>query len=137
MRELLEVVSKSRAEIVAHFYVPAIFGHWPADEVLLDYEDRLLDVCAQQGSAVELNARFLYKDHPEEQKARYLAVHERLLKKAVAKNVGIAVASDAHSPVDQGRAFERVVPLLDRAGVTELVFPVGGKLTAVPRVSVR
>lgn len=135
MRELLTAVRTGPGDILAHFYVPALFGHWPAEETMRDYEDQILDACAERGMAVELNARFLYRDHSEEQKAAYLNVHERFLRKAVAKNVGIAVGSDAHSPGDQGRAFEQVLPLLDRAGVAEFVFPVRGTLTRVPRVS--
>ncbi|MFN2527230.1 MAG: hypothetical protein ABR584_00765, partial [Candidatus Baltobacteraceae bacterium] len=135
MRELLAAVRTQPGDILAHFYVPGLFGHWPPDELLGDYEDQILDACAQRGMAVELNTRFLYRPYREDRKTKYLQIHERFISKAVAREVGIAIGSDAHSPGDQARAFELVLPLLDRAGVRELAFPVRGTLTRVSTLS--
>ena len=128
---LLDAIERLPGHIVGHFYVPAIFGHWPEEENLERYEDQMLDAVAARGMAVEINTRFLYRDHPEEQRERYKAANLRLLRKAKAKGVGIAVGSDAHSPKDQGAAFDQVLALLDEAEINELVFPIAGRLARV------
>jgi histone H1/5 len=133
MATLLDAIDKLPGNIVGHFYVPAKFGHWPDDTVLEGYEDRLVDACAERGMAIEVNSRYLYKYFVDDAAnlERYRAVHLRLLRKAKAKNVAIAVGSDAHSPKDQGGAFEAVLALLDEADVNEIAFPIGGRLARV------
>ena len=91
----------------------------------------MLDLAHRRGLAVELNTRFLYRDHSDEAKKKYLEANSRLVRKAKARGVGIAVGSDAHSPKDQGNGFDVVLKLLDDARVNELVFPVGGRLARV------
>ena len=129
--KLLDDLEKLPAHVVGHFYVPATFGRWPAQKKLEEYEDRMLDVAHRRGLAVEINTRFLYRDHPEERKKKYLEANARLIRKAKARGVGIALGSDAHSPKDQGNAFDLVIKLLDDAKVNELVFPVAGRLARV------
>ncbi|MFN2449312.1 MAG: hypothetical protein ABR508_05890 [Candidatus Baltobacteraceae bacterium] len=129
--KLIEDIEKLPGHIVAHFYVPAQFGHWPDPQKLEEYEDRLLDACALRGMAVEFNTRFLYRENDPQEKDRYRAAIARLMKKAKAKDVGIAIASDAHSPKDQGNGFNEILKLLDEAKVNEVVFPVGGRLARV------
>ncbi len=129
--KLLEDIEKLPGQIVAHIYAPATFGNWPDMKRLEQYENRILDACAARGLAIEVNTRFLYRDHPHDQKQKYRESLLRLLKKAKAKGVGIAVGSDAHSPKDQGAGFEIVLRLLDEAKINELVFPVGGRLARV------
>ncbi len=129
--KLLDEIEKLPGQIVGHFYVPARFGHWPEHKKLEGYEERVLDACRRRGMAIEFNTRFLYRDHPEDQKKRYLDAYKRLLKKAKSKGVPIAVGSDAHSPKDQGGAFDVALQLLDTCDVNELVFPVNGRLARV------
>ena len=131
MAKLLEDLDKLPAQIVGHFYVPATFGRWPAQKKLEEYEDRMLDVAHRRGMAVEVNTRFLYREHPEDRKKKYLEASARLIRKAKARGVGIAVGSDAHSPKDQGNCFDLVLRLLDEARVNEIVFPVAGRLARV------
>ena len=131
MARLLDDIEKLPGHIVGHFYVPAKFGHWPDDEKLKQYEDQVLDACLARGMAIEINTRFLYRDHSPEEKARYREVNERLMRKAKAKGVPIAIGSDAHSPKDQGGAFDVVLQMLDASDINELVFPVGGRLARV------
>ena len=57
-------------------------------------------------AGVEINTRFLYRDHSDESKKKYLDANARLVRKAKARRVGIAIGSDAHSPRDQGNAFD-------------------------------
>lgn len=131
IQKLIEEVEKLPGQIVGHLYAPALFGHWPENKKLDEYENRVLDVCRQRGMAIEFNTRFLYRNHPEDQKRRYLEAHRRLLRKAKAKGVQVAIGSDAHSPKDQGNAFEVVLKLLDDCGINELAFPVNGRLARV------
>jgi HisJ family histidinol phosphate phosphatase len=129
--KLLEDLEKLPAHVVGHFYAPATLGRWPAQKKLEEYEDRMLDVAHRRGLAIEINTRFLYRDNPEDRKKKYLDANARLIRKAKARGVGIAIGSDAHSPRDQGGAFDVVLKLLDDARINEVVFPVGGRLARV------
>jgi HisJ family histidinol phosphate phosphatase len=133
MTTLLDAIDKLPGHIVGHFYVPGKFGHWPGDAKLEAYEDRLLEGCAERGLAIEINSRYFYKYYaPDDaQIERYRTAYLRLLGKAKAKGVMVAVGSDAHSPKDQGRAFETVLALLDEAGINEIAFPINGRLARV------
>jgi HisJ family histidinol phosphate phosphatase len=131
MAKLLDDLDKLPAHVVGHFYVPATYGRWPANKKLEEYEDQMLDVAHRRGLAVEINTRFLYRDHPEDRKKKYLEANGRLIRKAKARGVGIAIGSDAHSPKDQGNAFDQILRLLDDARINELVFPVSGRLARV------
>lgn len=133
METLLEAIEKLPGHIVGHFYVPAKFGHWPDEAVLETYEDRFVDACAQRGMAIEINSRYLYKYYAgdEADLERYRSAHLRLMRKAKEKNVMIAVGSDAHSPRDQGNAFEAVLALLDEADINEIAFPLNDRVARV------
>jgi len=133
MAALLEAIEKLPGNIVGHFYVPAKFGHWPDDATLEKYEDELIEACAARGMAIELNTRFFYHHYGDDEsnKRKYRNANLRLLKKAKARGVGIAVGSDAHSPRDQGGAFDIALEMLDKAGINEIVFPVDGRMARV------
>jgi HisJ family histidinol phosphate phosphatase len=131
MAKLLDDLEKLPAHIVGHFYAPVTFGRWPANKKLEEHEDRMLEVAHRRGLAVEVNTRFLYREHAEDRKKKYLEANARLIRKAKARGVGIAVGSDAHSPKDQGNAFGLVLKLLDDARINEVVFPVAGRLARV------
>jgi HisJ family histidinol phosphate phosphatase len=128
---LVASLDSQPAQILGHFYVPAKFGHWPDPEKLEAYEDRIVEICREREIAIELNARSFYRDQSEEQHRRYREANARLLKKAKAAGVLVAVGSDAHSPRDQGRAFQIVLEMLDEAGINEVAFPIGGRLARV------
>jgi HisJ family histidinol phosphate phosphatase len=133
MAVLLDAIERLPGQIVGHFYVPAVFGHWPPDAILEAYEDKMLAACAARGNmAIEFNTRFLYKEgRTDEERAKYLAVNTRLLRKARDLGIGIAIGSDAHSPRDQGGYFRTVLEILDRLEINEIVFPIGGRLLRV------
>ena len=133
MATLLDAIERLPGQIVGHFYVPAVFGHWPPDAVLEAYEDKMLAACAARGNmAIEFNTRFLYKEGcTDEERAKYLAVNTRLLRKARDLGIGIAIGSDAHSPRDQGGYFGSVLAVLDELEINEIVFPIGGRLLRV------
>ncbi len=129
--KLVDDLEKLPAHVVGHFYAPATLGRWPERKKLDEYEDRMLDVAHRRGLAVEINTRFLYRDAPDDRKKKYLDANARLIRKAKARGVGIAIGSDAHSPRDQGNGFDVVLTLLDDAKINEIVFPVGGRLARV------
>jgi HisJ family histidinol phosphate phosphatase len=131
METLLKAVEELPGHIIAHFYVPAIFGHWPDRATLEKYEDTIVAAAKAKGMAIEFNTRFLYRDYAPEEKQRYLEANKRLLRKCQAAGVMIAVGSDAHSPKDQGGAFETVLSVLDALDINEIAFPVGGRLARV------
>ncbi|MBV9233807.1 MAG: hypothetical protein JO030_07180 [Candidatus Eremiobacteraeota bacterium] len=129
--KLLDDLEKLPAHIVGHFYAPATLGRWPAQKKLDEYEDRMLEVAHRRGLAIEVNTRFLYRPHPDDRRKKYLDANARLIRKAKARGVGIAIGSDAHSPKDQGGAFDWALKLLDDAKINEIVFPVAGRLARV------
>jgi len=129
--KLFDDLEKLPGNIAGHFYGPSVFGHWPSEKALEEYENRLLEICHARGMAVEINTRFLYRDNPDDQKRKYLEANARLIRKAFARGVGIAIGSDAHSPKDQGHGFDAILRLLDEAKINEIVFPVGGRLARV------
>lgn len=121
IEQLLLDISTLPTDIVAHFYVPAKFGHWPRLDFLDEYEDRLLQICRARGLAVEFNTRFLYRSDSSSQKDCYMEAHRRLLGKAKRSGVRIALGSDAHGPSDQGRGFEAALALVQKCGCSELL----------------
>ncbi len=129
--KLFDDIEKLPVHVVGHFYGPAVSGRWPAQKTLEGYEDRLMEICHRRGLAVEINTRMLYRADSEEFRKKYRDANARLIRKAKARGVGIAVGSDAHSPKDQGNGFDVVLGLLDDAKVNEIVFPVGGHLARV------
>jgi HisJ family histidinol phosphate phosphatase len=129
--KLVDDIEKLPGHVVGHFYVPANFGHWPAQRQLEEYEDRMLAAARARGMAVEINTRFLYRDNPEDLKKKYVEANARLMRKAKAAGVPIAIGSDAHSPKDQGHGFELILKMLDECKINEVVFPVGGRLARV------
>jgi HisJ family histidinol phosphate phosphatase len=128
---LFDDIEKLPGHIIGHFYRPAVLGHWPDEKKLEAYEDRLLDLAHARGMAVEINTRQIYRAESDEQRAKYIAANKRLMRKANARGVGIAIGSDAHSPKDQGGAFDVVLAMLDECGINEVVFPVAGRLARV------
>jgi HisJ family histidinol phosphate phosphatase len=128
---LFDDIEKLPGHVVGHFYRPAILGHWPDEKKLEAYEDRLLDLAHARGMAIEVSTRQIYRAPSDEARAKYIAANKRLMRKAKARGVGIAIGSDAHSPKDQGGAFDVVLQMLDECGINEVVFPVGGRLARV------
>jgi HisJ family histidinol phosphate phosphatase len=128
---LVDAIERLPGHIVGHFFVPAVFGHWPDDASLDAYENRVLDAAEARGMAVEFNTRFLYREDDEALKARYLEANKRFLRKARDRGIGIAIGSDAHSPKDQGGAFDVVLRVLDELEINEIVFPLAGALRRV------
>jgi len=128
---LATALATQPSHIVGHLYAPAKFGHWPDATKLDAYEDRILAICAEREIAVELNSRIFYRSDNSQLHHEHITAYRRLLEKAKQQRVPIAVGSDAHSPRDQGRGLEILLPLLDEAGINELAFPIAGRLARV------
>ncbi|HTX56045.1 MAG TPA: hypothetical protein VMD47_02985 [Candidatus Acidoferrales bacterium] len=128
---LFDDIEKLPGQVVGHFYRPTILGAWPDEKRLEQYEDRLLTLAHARGMAVEINTRQLYRAENEELRLKYVAANKRLMRKAQARGVGIAIGSDAHSPKDQGAGFDVVLEMLDECSINEVVFPVAGRLARV------
>lgn len=128
---MVEVVKTLPGDILGHLHVPGKFGHWPEESTLEAYEDRILDACAERGMAVEINARVFYRSSDPSVHARHIELYRRLLRKCVERDLPIAIGSDAHSPKDQGRGIDLILPLLDEREINEIVFPVNGVLARV------
>ena len=131
MEALLKAVDELPGHIIAHFFVPATFGHWPDAAVLNRYEDQIVAAARAKGMAIEFNTRFLYRDHTPEEKQRYLEANKRLLRKCRDAGVVVSVGSDAHSPKDQGGAFDIVLDVLDELEINEIAFAVNGRMARV------
>ncbi|MBV8354233.1 MAG: hypothetical protein JO101_02865 [Candidatus Eremiobacteraeota bacterium] len=131
VQALLRSIAELPGHIVGHFYVPAVFGHWPPRAALEQYEDQVVEAARAKNMAIEFNTRFLYREHAAEDKQRYLEANKRLMRKCRDAGVLIAVGSDAHSPKDQGAAFDVVLQALDEIKVNEIAFPLGGRLARV------
>jgi HisJ family histidinol phosphate phosphatase len=129
--KLLDDVEKLPGHVVGNFYLPATFGHWPSAKQLEEYEDKMLEAAHARGMAVEINTRVLYRDNPEDLRRQYIDAISRLMRKAQAKGVGIAIGSAAHSPKDQGNGFDTILALLDEFKINDVVFPVAGRLARV------
>jgi histidinol phosphatase-like PHP family hydrolase len=134
---LFNAIETLPGQVIAHFYKPAIFGHWPELPALEAYENKLIEMCKERSVAVELNSRIFYKSEDQDQIRRFREANLRLLKKAKAADVMVAVGADAHSPRDQGGGFETVLELLDAAEINELAFPIAGRLARVALKVVR
>ena len=131
MDALLKAVEELPGHIISHFYVPANFGHWPDRATLETYEDQIVAAAKAKGMAIEFNTRFLYRDHPPEEKQKYLEANKRLVRKCRDAGVPVAIGADAHSPKDQGGAFDVVLQVLDDLDINEIAFPVNGRMARV------
>jgi HisJ family histidinol phosphate phosphatase len=129
--QVLDAIEKLPGQILGHLYVPAKFGHWPADDTLERFEDEILDAVAEREIAVELNTRLFYREQDRGNLARYRVANLRMLRKAKERDILIAVGADAHSPKDQGSSFNEALALLDEAEINELAFPLNGRLARV------
>jgi HisJ family histidinol phosphate phosphatase len=134
---LFNAIETLPGQVIAHFYKPAIFGHWPDLKTLEGYEDKLLEMCKERSLAIELNSRIFYKSDDADLVRAFRDANLRLLKKAKSADVMVAVGADAHSPRDQGGGFETVLELLDAAEINELAFPIAGRLARVALKVVR
>jgi HisJ family histidinol phosphate phosphatase len=128
---LVDAVNNLPGDILGHLHVPGKFGHWPELHILEAHEDRILDACMARGMGIEINTRVFYRNNDPAVHQLYLDLYRRLLKKCLDRDLPIAIGSDAHSPKDQGRGIDRILPLLDELDINEIVFPVNGVLARV------
>ena len=131
MATLLDAIDRLPGHIVGHFYVPAIFGHWPDDATLEGYEDQLLEACAKRRHGGRVQHALPLPRSSRRGEERYSPRIPAPARKAKERGVGIAVGSDAHQPRDQAGAFDASSRVLDELEINELVFPIAGRLARV------
>jgi len=98
-------------DILAHPDLPKKFGHHPREAVSADAL-RALDAVAEAGMAIELNTAGWSLP------AREPYPSEGLLKAARARDIPICINSDAHTPRNVARDFERARGLVRACGWT-------------------
>ncbi len=134
MATLLEAIEKLPGHIVAHFYAPAKFGHWPDDAALERYEDRLIEACAARGMAIEVNSRYFYRYFADERRGSSSVTAPPTCgccarpKREASWSPSVRTRT---APKTRATAFETVLELLDEAEINEIAFPIEGRLARV------
>jgi histidinol-phosphatase (PHP family) len=104
-RDLRDAVLTLPGDVLCHF--DAVLRHHPDTDRFDPYEDlieALLDAVSAKKMAVEVNTSgYRLRNEP------FPAI--ALLQKAVARNIPLVAASDAHRPEDVGRYFDRLAKL--------------------------
>lgn len=108
-----ELAGTGVVDVLAHVDVIKVAGHRPPD--LAIHEDRLIEVVAGTGVAVEVSSAGLRKEAGE------VYPSPRLLAGLAAAGVPFTTASDAHEVGQIGDGFDELSRILDEVGVRELV----------------
>jgi histidinol-phosphatase (PHP family) len=112
-------------DIMGHPDLIKKFGHRPDGDLRRYYEPAITAV-AEAGIAIEINTAGLFKDVQE----MYPAAE--FLTLARAAKIPLTINSDAHAPIEVGRAFSAAVEFAKAAGYTELVRFAARRRTVVP-----
>lgn len=102
------------ADLLAHLDLPKKFGFLPEDDVT-DIVSETLDVIADAGVAVEVSTGGLRKPIAE------IYPSETILRAMKARNIPIALSSDAHAPAEIGAHYDQSVTFVRSVGYEELV----------------
>lgn len=100
-------------DILAHLDLPKKFGFLPDDD-LTDITETVLDEIAAAGVVVEVSTAGLRKPIGE------IYPSEVLLRGMAERSIPIVLSSDAHSPDEIGRDYDRSVALVRELGWTKL-----------------
>jgi histidinol-phosphatase (PHP family) len=104
--QLQVAVENLPGQVLCH--IDAVLRHHPNVIFTPEHDaliDKLLDAVARKKMALEVNTSgYKTKEHPYPSLA--------ILKKAVARNIPLVAGSDAHSPEDVGRYFDRLPDLV-------------------------
>lgn len=109
---LLAAVKSSRFDIVAHFDVIKVFGH-RCSVAVDDLIAEVLREVAKHNLCLEISSAGLRKPVNE------IYPQERIIKQAVALQIPITFASDAHYPNDVGANWSELVTYARQAGYRE------------------
>jgi histidinol-phosphatase (PHP family) len=105
-----ELAASGSVDVFAHPDLPKIFGSRPGPAVLDELHERIAEIAAEAGIALEISTAGLRKPVGE------LYPDPWLLRACVERGVPITLASDAHLPQDVGRDFDRALALAREAG---------------------
>jgi len=114
-----------RFDVVGHLDLPKVFGRRPAVSMTAE-EDAALAAIKAAGLAIELNTSGLRSA------AREAYPSPSLLERAAALAIPLTFGSDAHTPDDVGRDFERAVALARAAGFSSTLRISDGEAEALP-----
>ena len=124
-RRFGEMASSGCFDILGHADLVKKFGHVPGGDLDRYYEPAV-DAVAASGCVIELNTAGWHKPCAEAYPA------PRFLELACAAGVPLVISSDAHSPGEIGRDFERAIRLARSAGYRETVIFQDRKRTFEP-----
>ena len=113
------------ADLLAHLDLPKKFGFLPEEDVN-DIVSETLDVIADAGVAVEVSTGGLRKPIAE------IYPSEAILRAMKARNIPIALSSDAHAPDEIGAHYDQSVALVRSAGYAELMTFQGRRAAPAP-----
>jgi histidinol-phosphatase (PHP family) len=105
-----ELAGTRSVDVLAHPYLPKIFGRLPEPAVLAELHGELAEAAARGGLAVEISTAGLHKPVGE------LYPDPALLRACLERGVPVTTASDAHVPANVGRDFDRALALAREAG---------------------
>jgi len=113
-----EIAAGGYCCILGHFDLVKKFNTLPGLAPGGDHSrlvERVLDLIADSGMVLEINTSGWDKPCQEQ----YPSLE--ILRRAVARGIGLTVGSDAHSPREVGRHFDRLADVLESLGVNQLV----------------
>ncbi len=102
-------------DVLAHPDIPKKFGHDIGPDNAVGLALPALDAMADSGMAIEINTSGLRKPVGE------IYPSKQILEAARSRNIPIAFGSDAHSPEDVGRSFDKAVTLARDSGYKQYV----------------
>ena len=113
---LMQLADSRMFDIVGHPDVIKVFGHEPDDTAFLqNWYERLAQKFADTDQVIEVSTAGLRKPVGKMYPA------PDFLRACFAKNVPIALSSDAHRPEDVGENYEIAVPYIREAGYSQIV----------------
>lgn len=112
-------------DILAHPDLPKKFGFRPPGDLRRFYEPAVAAI-ADADAAIEINTAGWHKDCAEQYPARLF------LDLAASAGIPLVISSDAHTPADVGRDFDRATALAREAGFPALARFEGRRRRLVP-----
>jgi len=109
-----EAAESGLFDCISHIDVIKKFGYKP-DSDLTDIYEQTAKTLERADICIEVNTSGLYKPVGE------IYPDEKLLKICYEHNVPVTLGSDAHKPEHVGRAFDRAISLIKKAGYRKIV----------------
>ncbi len=123
-QRVVELVESGLFDILGHLDLVKIWGRRPTDKPLADYYAPFLDAIEKQPMLVELNVAGWHKPCAEQYPS------EELLSALMQRGIPLCIDSDAHSPEQLSRDWDKALTLLQ-----QLANGLGGTLVQRPYTS--